>query len=146
MVVGIHGFCGRISGLPSSVLTLQASCMLLLHGFPGLLSGTALEGKLLGATGLSVKNNVGHLAPEKGEPCLPKRQVGESSAPQKCVSSWVIGLLHLIVFLVKNLCITKFAPGWSVEVGESSGGLARKPLRRAHPRDLKVVPSVRDCL
>lgn len=52
MVVGIHGFCSYISGLPPSVLTIQAS-RLLLSGFPGLVGvvGWWGGGKFLRATG-----------------------------------------------------------------------------------------------
>lgn len=45
MVVGIHGFCSCISGLPLSVVTLQASC-LLLSGFTGLVRGVSSWGQL----------------------------------------------------------------------------------------------------
>lgn len=60
---------------------------------------------------------MGYLALEKREPCLPPKAGEGESAPQKEVNSWVLfGLLHLIVFPVKNLYLTKVVPVWSVEV------------------------------
>lgn len=52
-----------------------------------------------------------------------------------CPSSWVaFGILHLIAFPVKILYFTGFIPGCSIEAGDNSGGLARKPLRRVPER------------
>lgn len=84
---------------------------------------------------------MGVLSPGKGGTCSTLEAGRGESAPQKDVGSWVLfGLLHLIVFPVKNLYLTEFIPVWSVEVGTAVVDLARKPLGRDPLRDLKVVP------
>lgn len=82
----------------------------------------------------------------KSPNCPPQRQVGENSALQKWISTWVVfGLLHLIVFPVKILYLTEFILGCSVEAGDGYGGLARKS-QGEYLRDLKVVSPIWGCV
>lgn len=89
----------------------------------------------------------------KSPNCPPQRRDGggdgeENSAPQKGVSIWVVFgflLLHLIVFPVKILYLTKFILGCSVGAGDGSGGRARKPLRRLPERFEGCTSSLRLC-
>lgn len=141
MVVGIHGFCSWISGLPLSVLTLQASC-LLLSGFPGPVMGVSSWGQL---THIHKEQ---HRVPSPGKGrtlSTPEAGWGEL-APQKEVDLGPIWPPPFVCTSCEEFVSDQVYSCMVCWSRDCCGRLARKPLGRDHLSDLKVVPLLWDCL